>query len=243
MKLRVDLALTVPKDIECPQYNEDAWAVDDTVTKIALSDGASESFDSRTWAHAIVYAYSEDSSFSVSWLKNVLLNYLSAVDYESLSWSKQAAFDRGSFATLLGLELAPNGLEVEIIAIGDSVAFHVRNNQLLTSFPYVSAEQFNARPLLLSTVSSSNAFINEPRFLKRHTSSTWPVQGGDMILLATDAVAQWALNKDKAYKENVISYLLAVKSAEEFESKILELRREARIRVDDSTLIRLIVET
>lgn len=175
MKLRVDLAVTVPKDIEHQELNEDAWAVDETVSKVALSDGASESYDSRTWATLLVKAYAADSAFSIEWLGKVLADYSSMVNYESLSWSKQAAFDRGSFATLLGLELAPNG-DVEVLALGDSVAFHLRGDQLLSSFPYTLPEQFDARPLLLSTLAANNSFVGEAGFFGRNTSLSWGVE-------------------------------------------------------------------
>lgn len=241
MRLRVDLAVTVPKDVEHRDLNEDAWACDEALTRFAMSDGASESFDSRTWANLLVKAYAAEPSFSSEWLAAVLVGYLEAVDYEALSWSKQAAFDRGSFATLLGLELAPNGGEVEVLALGDSVAFHLRGESLLVSFPYTTAEEFDARPLLLSTVAASNAFVSEPGFFGRNSCRTWTVQVGDLILMATDAVSQWALRQPEEGID-ALGFLRTVESAEVFEAKVLELRREGRIRVDDSTLIRLVVE-
>lgn len=240
MRLRVDLAVTVPKDIERPDRNEDAWAIDETVTRVAVSDGASESFDSRSWATLLVNAYVADPAFSAEWVASVLKAYLATVDYESLAWSKQAAFDRGSFATLLALEVAPND-DIEVLALGDSVAFHLRGDELLASFPYTTAEEFDARPLLLSTVAAGNAFITEPGFFHRSSCRTWHVQRGDVILLATDAVSQWAL-RERLPGEAALGYLSSVASLEAFETEILELRRQSRIRVDDSTLIRLVVE-
>ena len=241
MRLRVDLAVTVPKDIERRALNEDAWSIDQSVTRVAVSDGASESYDSRAWATLLVNAYIADHEFSAEWLAKVLATYLATVEYESLSWAKQAAFDRGSFATLLALEVAPNDSDIEVLALGDSVAFHLRGGELLTSFPYTSAEEFDARPQLLSTVAANNAFITEPGFFGRNSSRTWHVQVGDVILLATDAVAQWAL-LEREPDRNALRYLRDVTALEDFEPQVLELRRQARIRVDDSTLIRLVVE-
>jgi len=240
VRLRVDLAVTVPKDIERRLLNEDAWAVDDLVTRVAVSDGASESFDSRAWANLLVNAYIADPAFSPEWLEGVLKSYMATVDYEALSWSKQAAFDRGSFATLVALEVAPNS-DVEVLALGDSVAFHLRGQELVASFPYTAPEEFEARPQLLSTIRTSNAFITEPGFFIRNTSRTWRVQSGDVLILATDAVSQWALREQLPGQE-ALQYLCSVDSVESFEAKVLELRGQNRIRVDDSTLIRLVVE-
>lgn len=240
MRLRVDLAVTVPKDIERRPQNEDAWAVDDLVTRVAVSDGASESYDSRVWSNLLVNAYIADPAFSPEWLEAVLRSYLATVDYDALSWSKQAAFDRGSFATLVAIEVAPNS-DVEVLALGDSVAFHMRGQELVASFPYTTPEEFDARPQLLSTIPSNNAFITEPGFFIRNTSRTWRVQRGDVLLLATDAVAQWAL-RERLPGQEALHYLRSVGSNEDFEAKVLELRGQRRIRVDDSTLIRLVVE-
>lgn len=240
MRLRVDFVVTVPKDIERRALNEDAWAVDESVTRVAVSDGASESFDSRAWATLLVNTYITNPAFSAEWLASVLKAYLTTVDYESLSWSKQAAFDRGSFATLLALEVAPNS-DVEVLALGDSVAFHLRGDELLASFPYTIPEEFDARPQLLATIAAGNAFIAEPGFFGRNTSRTWHVQAGDVILLATDAVSQWALS-ERYPDQTALSYLRTVASLEAFEAEVLELRRQGRIRVDDSTLVRLVAE-
>lgn len=240
MRLRVDFAVTVPKDIERRALNEDAWAIDESVTRVAVSDGASESFDSRAWATLLVNTYITNPAFSAEWLASVLKAYLTTVDYESLSWSKQAAFDRGSFATLLALEVAPNS-DVEVLALGDSVAFHLRGDELLASFPYTTPQEFDARPQLLATIAAGNAFIAEPGFFGRNTSRTWHVQTGDVILLATDAVSQWALS-EQLPDQTALSYLRTVASLEGFEAEVLELRRQGRIRVDDSTLVRLVAE-
>lgn len=241
MRLRVDLAVTVPKDVERQDLNEDAWAADEAVTRIAVSDGASESFDSRAWARLLVNAYARDHGFSTEWLEKVLAEYLSSIDYESLTWSKQAAYDRGSFATLLGVELAPDRSDVKVLAIGDSTAFHLRHGQLLVSFPYTTAEEFDCRPLLLSTLASSNAFVHESGFFCQISSSTWHVQNGDILLLATDAVSQWAL-REVGMENSALRFVSTVDSDSDFRIEIEKLRSDGRIRLDDSTIIRLVVE-
>ena len=109
MKLHIDLTASVPKDIERPDQNEDCWALDKTLTCFALSDGASESYDSRAWAQLLVKKFARDPSFSPVWVAEAVAEYVQCIDYGALSWSQQPAFERGSFATELGLQLAESG--------------------------------------------------------------------------------------------------------------------------------------
>jgi Stage II sporulation protein E (SpoIIE) len=241
VRLRLDLAVSVPKDPERQDLNEDQWACDDVVTRLAVSDGASESFDSRTWARLLVDRYVQDTGITPDWVEQVLEQYLASSDFSNLSWSKQAAFERGSFATLLGVELAPEGGQVEVIGLGDSVAFLVAGGLLKVSFPYTTPEEFDARPQLLSTITANNAFVGEPGFFGENTSKTWFVESGDILLLATDAVAQWML-REQGESPTAIERLLTTKDAAAFEALVLQLRLERRIRLDDSTVLRLVVE-
>lgn len=242
MKLHVDLVASVPKDLERSEQNEDAWAMDETLTRFALSDGASESYDSRAWAHLLVKRYVTDSRFLPAWIDEAVEDYAQRTDGEALSWSQQAAYERGSFATLLGLQLAERGQAIEVFAIGDSLACHIRGGTLMSTFPYVAAEEFDARPALLSTLGSQNGFLMERGFFNRNAGATWAVQAGDIILLVTDAVGQWLL-REKLSHPSSLQMLAAISSGTELSELVLRLRAQGRIRYDDSTVIRLIVDS
>ena len=242
MRLRQDFAASVPKDLERPELNEDAWACDELLSCYALSDGASESYDSKRWARALVDKYSANQMFDWDWVSTAITAYNTAVDFSALSWSKQMAFERGSFATLLALQLAENGSEVEVLAVGDSLAVHVRDGLLLSTFPYEQAEQFDENPMLLSTLSPNNSFVKEPGFFQRNSSKTWTILPDDVIYLMTDAVGQWLL-KNQRSRESALELLDAVTIQEEFTALTLRLRSENKLKLDDSTLIRLIVES
>lgn len=241
MRLRVDFAVSVPKDPAAHELNEDFWAADDRVDRVAVSDGASESFDSRKWARLIVEKYIADPAITPDWVSSTVAQYNAGVDYEQLSWSKQAAYDRGSFATLLAVEFALNRTEVEVLAIGDSVAIHASNGALLASFPYTKPEEFDSRPDLLSTLTAANTFVTAPGFFNKNSSKTWGVKPGDYLLLMTDAVAQWVL-REQMEAPSALLQMLEVTQALEFEELVLKMRQERRMRLDDSTLVRLVVE-
>jgi len=234
VRLRIDLAASVAKDLKRPDLNEDAYALGDA--RFALSDGASESYDSRTWARLLTEAYVLDQGVCVPWVADRVRTYLDSTDFASLSWSKQAAFERGSFATLLGLELAPNGTDAEVLAIGDSLAAHVRDGVILDSFPFQHAEQFDARPRLLSTLAAANDFVGESNFFT-NSSITWPVRPNDQILLVTDAVGHWLLAHEEA-----LTTLSVVSSNEEFGQLVADRRLDKTMRLDDSTILRIVVE-
>lgn len=234
MRLRVDLVASVAKDPQHQDLNEDAYALGDI--RLALADGASESYDSRSWARLLTEAYVLDQSVSVSWVADRVRTYLDSSDFASLSWSRQAAFERGSFSTLLGLELAPNGNDVDVLAIGDSLAVHIRNGAIFSSFPFQHPDQFDARPRLLSTLTTANDFVGESDFFTA-SSITWSVQPGDQVLLLTDAVGHWLLAR-----EDALTALDAVTSKEEFERLVLSRRQDKTMRLDDSTVLRIAID-
>lgn len=240
MRFRVELVASVAKDPQRYEFNEDAWAVNDPLTCVALADGASESYDSQTWARLLVETYVRDQSVSAQWVADRVQAYLAATDYESLSWSRQAAFERGSFATLLGLELSPNGHDAEVLAIGDSLAVHVRDAAMLASYPFTEAEQFDSRPLLLSTISAANTFVGESEFFKKNSSNTWAIQPGDYIYLVTDAVGHWLLREHQT--DSALSVLAGIGKVEEFEALVQTMRQQRRMRLDDSTVVRVLIE-
>jgi len=234
VRLRIDLVASVAKDPKRADLNEDTYSLGEA--RFALSDGASESYDSRTWARLITQAYELDQGVGVPWVADRVRAYLGSTDFESLSWSKQAAFERGSFATLLGLELAPNGRDVAVLAIGDSLAVHVREGAMLDSFPFRHAEQFDARPQLLSTLAAANDFVGQPDFIT-NSSITWSVRPGDQILLVTDAVGHWLLACEEA-----LTTLGIVSTDEDFERLVADRRLDKEMRLDDSTVLRIAID-
>lgn len=235
MRLKVDLVASVAKDAQRQDLNEDAYALGETC--FALADGASESYDSKNWAQLLTKAYLLDQGVNVSWVTDRVRSYVEASDFTSLSWSRQAAFERGSFATLLGLKWSLDSENVELLAIGDSLAVHVRNGVMLTSFPFQHAEQFDARPLLLSTQLMANDFVRKSDFCTTSTI-TWPVQAGDQIFLVTDAVGHWLLSHDEA-----LTVLSTIRNPEEFEKMVFEKRSDKTMRLDDSTVLRIVINS
>src|SRR3990167_3467482 len=102
--LRLVFSATVPKDAAYPESNEDAFRYSEVDRRYAISDGASESFDAKTWATLLTERYLCEPGVSSAWAQEAVSEYKGKIDFDQLSWSKQAAYERGSFATLLGIE-------------------------------------------------------------------------------------------------------------------------------------------
>lgn len=240
MKLRLDFAASVPKDLEQADLNEDNWAASPDMTCFAVSDGASESYDSKRWSEMLVEKYASNLAFSPDWVRQAVAEYNSGVDFSNLSWSQQMAFERGSYATLLTLQLAENGTEVEILAVGDSLAIHCRDHAILMSYPFTLPEQFDERPQLLSTLSGGNDFLAESNLFHKRTCKTWHVLDGDVIYLMTDAVGQWVLRSLSSVPSSV-EVLSDIDSFDAFVELVHRCRGEGHMKLDDSTMLRLVV--
>lgn len=235
--MRVLFQGQIPKDPACPEFNEDAIQFATDLGRAALSDGASESYDSRTWANLLVERFVCDPALNQDWLANTISDYHACFDVANLSWSKQAAFERGSFATLLGVESFPDLLAVDILSVGDSLAVLLDGDECVDSYPYTRPEDFKQKPELFCTKMSHNSFFSNPLFFSQHLK-TWRLQERKkpILLCMTDALGEWALRNDieGTPKWQALSSITQIS---QLESIVIPEREGRRMRVDDVTLI------
>ncbi len=233
---------SVPKDPSCPEANEDKFAFSEDGRRLALSDGASESFDSKLWADLLVHKFIADPKVRPEWVASVLAEYSSAHDFQSLSWSKQAAFERGSFATLIGVEQFDEHDALEVVAIGDSIALLSDGGKLVHGWPFDDPERFKERPTLLATVAGQNDFIGVSGFWTLH-GKTFHLEGltDPRLICMTDALGEWALKEVQAGRSGLYD-LLAIQTEEQLSELVIRERAEKRMRIDDSTLLVLSFE-
>src|SRR6266700_580090 len=158
--MRESLRMTVPK--VNGQRNEDSF-VHSRKDVFAISDGASVSFDSAAWSRILVRRFAQNPNFSKEWLGAAISEFRELYDRDTLPWMKQAAFDKGSFASLLGVRFFDDD-RIQLMAIGDSLAVLCDGNEIRDTFPYEQASQFDQRPQLLCTNPAENKFIDEPYF-------------------------------------------------------------------------------
>ncbi|MBI2254760.1 MAG: hypothetical protein HYU58_09090 [Proteobacteria bacterium] len=232
--MRLLFSASVPKYSDAPDQNEDCADADVYRGIYAISDGASESYNSQLWAQLLVASFLKSPAVSSDWIRAAADGYRSQFDRDSLSWSAQAAFDRGSFATLTGVRVI--GDRVRLLGIGDSIAVLTDGSRVCCSFPYTNAEQFKAHPRLLSTVHERNEALVAVGSIGRLTTD-WFLGGirKPTILMMTDALGAWLLKRP----ERRLERLLEVPSQIAFANLVEAERRSGEMRRDDSTLLRI----
>lgn len=240
--MKRDFSGTVPKDPGCPEANEDKFAFSEDGKRLALCDGASESYDSRLWADLLARRFVSDPKVRPEWVASVLAEYSAAHDFQTMTWSKQAAYERGSFATLVGVEYFDEHQAVEVLAIGDSIALLADGGKLIQSWPFEDPERFKERPTLLATITGHNDFIGASGFWTAH-GKTFHIEGlaAPRLLCMTDALGEWAL-KEALSGGAGFAELLSMQSEEQLSELVIRERAERRMRVDDSTLLVLSFE-
>ena len=117
------------------------------------------------------------------------------------------------------------------VAVGDSCVFQIRDNALLHAFPLTKSEEFNSRPILLSSNPSANQSVwNALRFMEGD------YRAEDEFILVTDALGKWFLAQCEL-GEKPWTVLSKLKSETAFNELVADLRKHSAIRNDDTTLL------
>jgi hypothetical protein len=155
-----------------------------------------------------------------------------------LPWYAEEKLRSGAFSSLLGLTIRCNSSAENIVAvtweamaIGDSCLFQVSNDNLVAAFPLDHSDDFNSRPILLSTNPADNEYLSEHIIFSEGT-----VEAGDTLYLMTDALACWFL---KDSEQGGKPWEIKRSSQEDFERWIAKLRKDKLIRNDDVTMLRV----
>lgn len=232
----------VPKDQSFPDANEDAIELAIDHGRVAVSDGASESFDSKSWARLLVKQFVSQPELKTNWLTEAVADYLIQFNQVQMSWSKQASFERGSFATLLGIEHFIEHGTVDVLGVGDSIAVLLDEDDFVDSFPYVRAEEFQQRPELFCTNATHNSFFSSSDFFSRH-HKTWSIKErtAPIVLCMTDALGEWAL-RNAQEGHSMWQTIVGIKNLSDLQKLVLEERQMRRMRIDDTTLVKLSFE-
>lgn len=232
LTLRVLFEHSVAKDERTP--NEDRWARSEDGTVCALSDGASVSFDPAAWAELLVGRFVRDPRIDASWIAAAAAEFAQRYDRDALSWSAQAAIDRGSYATLMGVRPSDDQSSVEIFGLGDSLAVWLDGHRIIATFPYEDPAQFQRSPVLVGTEPRENAVFSDPALRECIASYPVPVDGCPTLMLMTDALGAWLLERRD---DEAAGRLLALDSSDSFEQFVISERSGGWLKRDDTTLI------
>jgi hypothetical protein len=231
------------KDGNRPEEYEDAFAINAVNSRLALADGASDSYDSGRWARLLVDAFIDVPPPAAveglrGWLVEPARSWLAGLDFTALSWNQQAKARLGAHSTFLGVELhlAETGTAAwgdscgnwQALAVGDSCLFHLRAGALLAAFPLDTASAFSGSPALLTT---------NPAYRGASADHLTVAQGdlrlGDTLILATDALAHWFLRRYEQGDRPWCDLL----PGEHFPAFITTQRAQRHLRNDDVTML------
>ena len=241
--MRILKSLSAPKEPNHPESNEDFFFWEAKGRACAMSDGASDSFDSRTWARFLCQSftqiYNQVSSphlgdQSVSLVLSVARPFFDKqLKAATTSWSKQLAAGRGSFASLLGVVETTH--EVSILAVGDSIAIWMDHRRQLRSFILRKSLEFAKNPILLGSESKTDSLLfgnehNRWGFISIPKSEMQPKK----LFLMTDALGHYVLSQYEKNRPLPLD-LLSSMSQSEFQSWVLATRQSGELQKDDTT--------
>ncbi len=169
------------------------------------------------------------------------------IAWDRLPWFAEDKARSGAFAALLSFRFLDmpalrqpaedrrtlHGGRWTALAVGDTCMFQIRDDELRVAFPLELAEQFNSRPVLLSSNPANNERVWEA--VAHREGDFLP---GDIFLFATDALSHWILAETEAGRQPWQT-LCALRSHAEFVTLVDRLRRDHEMRNDDVTLVRL----
>ena len=235
-KSRLPLAFSFPKAED--RRNEDSFHRS-AKGVYALSDGASVSFDSASWARILVRRYARDPEFTREWLAAAMAEFRKLYDRENMPWVQQASFDRGSFASLLGVRVVDEGRLIQVLSIGDSLAVLCDGDCIKATFRLSAASEFNHSPQLLCTNPAENVFLDDVE-VGYDLVADWTFRGlkQPALLCMTDALGHWVLSQ-RDRNPSPISVLRKVRTPKAFARFVQEERAAGRMKRDDTTLIAL----
>lgn len=213
--------------------------------KFAVADGATETSFSGLWATMLVnafgYGYTTKSSI-INVLPEIQKQWFEEVSVKPLPWYAEEKLRKGAFSSFLGLSINNNDsvidtfIKWESIAIGDSCLFQVRDDNVLVCFPLKNSEEFNNRPLLLSSNIDNNIDLNKELMILNGLCKQ-----DDSFYMMTDALACWFLQSyergEKPWK--ILRDLDTSEEEKPFSELIEDYRKTKLIRNDDVTLLRI----
>ncbi|MEE8451005.1 MAG: hypothetical protein V3R99_03790 [Thermoguttaceae bacterium] len=238
---------TLAKDPEDPSEYQDAYAVDPAGSIAVVADGVASAIFSGQWASVLAEATvaappdPDDSVAFADWLAQQRVAWAARIDTTGLAWFQTAKLPMGAFSTLLWVEVqaidqqqegAFGAYRLRSFAIGDSCLFHVRHGEVLRTFPVENAAQLEADPLVLGSVDLNR----DP--LMQFVSIDELCYPDDVLVLCTDAVADWALRCMEAGTPPDWNAYWNM-TEQQWRDEVVALRNQRQMRCDDATLLLL----
>lgn len=215
--------------------SEDALASNLRSGAVALSDGASSSWQagewalhlSRFWCETEVEWTVETHEARVASIRQAF-NDLSGDSDEPAAWFADEVAKRGAYAAFLGVQFRETRgpkIEYQALSVGDVCLVHVGTEGRLNSFPVTSNGDFTSQPDLISSAPGTKPLL--PAAVSGRLSER------EYLLMASDGVAALLLGAPE-----LVPGLLSGTS-ETVHLVLATARAEDRMPDDDYTLMRI----
>ncbi len=214
--------------------------------RFAVADGATQGFGSARWAQQLVAGFvgANHAVGPPDLAPTTLLGWFAAMQSRWRQDPRLAGASElekikleqvGSFATFLGCELDDGDGRPRwtAIALGDTVLFHVRGGRLVAQFPRMSAADFGVNP---DGVSTRPEALHAQ--LGRLLVGAGELAGGDVLYVATDALAHWMVEQNRHDPGALWPALASLSHPDSFRRLVADRRAGGELDNDDVTLLR-----
>lgn len=233
-----------PKSGNSVEEYEDAWAHRPTRTpagiRVAVADGATESSFAKLWAVLLAESYVRCELAGAEFferLKPARRLWQRRLAGRPLPWFASEKAEQGAFAAFLGVQIDAHTNRWTALAVGDCCLMQVDNvgegMRVVKAFPLQESSQFTMSPYLIGS-RSDGGLLNE-----RIQMSKGSLRDGDMLLLATDAVAAWLLKQHEDGRPLWKWLYRKLSTPARFDAMVAYGRKHG-LRNDDCTLVRVI---
>lgn len=233
-----------PKLGNSPEEYEDAWAHRKTRNpvgiRVAVADGATESSFAKLWAVLLAESYVRSEVTGAEFfarLKPARRLWRRQLAGRPLPWFASEKAEQGAFAAFLGVQIDARQNRWTALAVGDCCLMQVdgvgKGMPVVEMFPLQKSSQFTMSPYLIGSRSNGES-LNE-----RIQISEGSLRDGDMLLLATDAMAAWLLKQHEEGRP-LWKWLYRKLSSPESFAAMVAYGRKKGLRNDDFTLVRVI---
>jgi Protein phosphatase 2C len=223
---------------------EDAWAHRQTRTpvgiRVAVADGATESSFAKLWAVLLAESYVRSEVAGAEFfarLNPARRLWRRRLAGRSLPWFATEKAEQGAFAAFLGVEIDAHTNRWTALAVGDCCVIQVddvgKEMRVVETFPLQESSQFTMSPYLLGSRSDGESLKDHIR------TGKGSLRDGDMLLLATDAMAAWLLKRNEEGRP-LWKWLYRRLGTPESFAAIVAYGRKNGLRNDDFTLVRVI---
>ncbi len=223
---------------------EDAWAHRPTRPpvgiRVAVADGATESSFAKLWAVLLAESYVRSEVTGAEFfarLDPARRLWRRRLAGRPLPWFASEKAEQGAFAAFLGVQIDAHTNRWTALAMGDCCLMQVDNvgkrMRVVETFPLQKSSQFTMSPYLIGSRSNGES-LNE-----RIQISKGSLRDGDMLLLATDAMAAWLLKRHEEGRP-LWNWLYRKLGTPESFAAIVAYGRKNGLRNDDFTLVRVI---